>query len=366
MKVKKTRLTFKILSLIICTACLLSSVILLGSCKKKGENASGTPDLEYKLNSAGTEYSVTGYTGNKDEITVPEKYNDIPVVAVADSAFKGNTTIKTVTLPGSVTSIGDEAFAKCTALETINFPAKISTLGYGCFQNCSSLKSVKIPEGVDKLPVALFDGCSALTSVELPASLSVISFVSFIGCDNLMELKVAEGNTTYHSNGNCIIKTEEKTLVIGAGSSVIPTDGSVVTIGENAFYGKKQLSTIAFPECVKLIEQYAFYGCSSLRYARLTGVTAIEDGAFNGCTSLRYVVFPTSLNSIGDIVFSKCVSLNNVYYLGTDTEWKTVSIDSTTLSQLENVSIYYYSATEPETEGNYWYYSGTNIVQWKK
>lgn len=362
MKVKKSRLTFKILTTIICIACLLSSVIILGSCKKEGK---GTPDLRYTLNSEGTEYTVTGYTGKDANVTVPEKYKDLPVVAVAKEAFKGNTTIKTVTLPDSVTTIGDEAFASCTALESINFPKKVTSLGYACFQNCSALVNVTIPDGLKKLPVALFDGCSALYSVELPASLNVINYVSFIGCDNLMEIKVAKDNTTYHSNGNCVIETATKTLVIGAGSSVIPTDGSVVTIGENAFYGKKGLVTLEFPESVKVIEKFAFYDCTSFRYARLSGVTDIKEGAFNRCTSLRYVLFSKDLNNVGETVFTQCNSLKNTYYLGTDLEWRTVSINTSTLNQLESVKHHYYSETKPEAEGNYWYYStnGT-IIQW--
>ena len=358
---KKTGLIFKILTSILCLTCLLSTVLLLNSCGK------GTRKLEYTLNTEGTAYSVTDYKGSKANVTVPAEYKGLPVTSIGEEAFKGNETLKSITLPDSVETLGDKAFADFKNLETIDFPSTLKSINFACFQNCAALTEVTIPDGLTKLPVALFDGCSSLETVNLPASLSSISYVSFIGCDNLENLTIAEGNTTYYSKDNCIIETATKKLVVGAGNSVIPSDGSVTAIGEYAFYGKQMFTTLDLPEAVKVIESFAFFGCSELRYARLAGVTEIGDDAFSDCHSFRYILLPKTLKDLGASVFSKSISLKNVYYLGTAAEWGSVSIKETTAKQLETINVNFYSETKPETEGNFWHYGSDNtLVIWEK
>ena len=68
-----------------------------------------------------------------------------------------------------------------------------------------------------------------------------------------MGITVADGNTVYHSAGNCLIETESKTLVLGCKNSVIPTDGSVTSIGEYAFYGCTSFTSVTIPSSVTSI-----------------------------------------------------------------------------------------------------------------
>jgi hypothetical protein len=130
--------------------------------------AVGTEGLEFTLNDAGTEYSVTGYKGSSSEVVIPTLYNDLPVTSIGDSAFGSCRALTSVEIPNSVTSIGEYAFADCTALESVTIPENVTRIGYDAFSYCSNLTRVifKNPsgwwyscdrEGTDKTDVASSD-----------------------------------------------------------------------------------------------------------------------------------------------------------------------------------------------------------------
>jgi hypothetical protein len=45
-----------------------------------------------------------------------------------------------------------------------------------------------------------------------------------------------------------------------------------------------------------------------------------------------------------------------VYYIGTSDEWSKIDIATEGNSKLTNATLYYYSAVQPTTAGNYWHY----------
>ena len=121
---------------------------------------------------------------------------------------------------------------------------------------------------------------------------------------------------------------------------VITFDGDVTKIGEEAFFGNntdcKNITSIAIPDSVTSIGDYAFYYCPSLtnitipdsvteigiyafcKCTSLTSitipnsVTEIKEGAFSNCTSLTSVTIPDSVTEIGNSAFSNCSSLTSV------------------------------------------------------
>ena len=143
--------------------------------------------------------------------------------------------IKTVQIGDGVTSIGEFAFQDCTSLTSVTIPDGVTSIGYSAFSDCSSLTSITLPASMTSIEAYAFDGCDSLASITLPASVTSIKYSVFRGCDSLKTITVAEGNPVYHSDGNCLIQTAEKKLIVGCQSSVIPTNGSVTSIGEYAF-----------------------------------------------------------------------------------------------------------------------------------
>lgn len=152
--------------------------------------------------------AVMGYEEETETVEIPDAISyekkEYPVEAIAEEAFSGNTTLRSITLPESLRTISTEAFSGCIALQSLDIPAGVSVLGNGVFYDCMELTSCVIGAGITSLPNELFTNCYALKSVELPDSLVSIGSETFWSCEALEELQLPE---------------------------------SVVSIGERAFYG---------------------------------------------------------------------------------------------------------------------------------
>ncbi len=68
----------------------------------------------------GTEYQVIVYIGNATVITVPQEYNNKPIISICERAFYNCTGITSIIIPESVTNICSYAFANWSANQTIN------------------------------------------------------------------------------------------------------------------------------------------------------------------------------------------------------------------------------------------------------
>ena len=224
------------------------------------------------------------------------------VTSIEDSAFRGCNSLTSVTIPNSVTSIGISAFSGCTSLVSVTIPDGVTSIGYGAFWGCTSLTSVIIGNGVTSIGGAAFRDCTSLTSIIIPGSVTSIGDQAFGYCPSLERLTVAPGNPKYHSAGNCVIETATGTLIQGCNNSVIPSDGSVTSIGDYAFRGCTSLTSITIPD----------------------SVTSIGDHAFDNCTALTSIVIPDSVTSIGAYAFAYCDSLTSVTFDGTKAEWNAV------------------------------------------
>ncbi|CAE7884161.1 BSPAL1 [Symbiodinium microadriaticum] len=77
--------------------------------------------------------------------------------------------------------------------------------------------------------------------------------------------------------------------------------------------GKTVQAIFGIPEGIKVIEDEAFAGCSSLAEVIVPdSVTEIGRGAFSDCTSLRTLTIPKSVTQLGAGVFANCISLTSV------------------------------------------------------
>ena len=284
------------------------------------------------------------------------------VTRIGYGAFSGCSGLTSITISGRVTSIGEYAFSGCSGLTSIYYTGDVAGwCGISGLDNLMSRsrtlyiggKEVEgdlvIPDGVTSISNYAFFGCNGLTSITIPDSVKSIGDWAFEDCSGLTSIIVDEGNTKYRSVGNCLIATATKTLVLGCKTSVIPTDGSVKSIGDWAFYNCSGLTSITIPDSVTSIGEHAFDGCEGLTsviignsvksigydaFSRCSGltnitipdsVTSISDCAFYGCTGLTSVIIGNSVKSIGQQAFYNCSGLTSINFNGTKAQWNAIS-----------------------------------------
>jgi hypothetical protein len=116
--------------------------------------------------------------------------------------------------------------------------------------------------------------------------------------------------------------------------TAIRVGNGVTRIGENAFAGCNNLTSIALPHSLKGLGAWAFAGCSSLPAMTLpNSVKGIGRRAFSGCRSLTSIALPDSVTGIGGGAFAYCSNLtdidlpNSVIEIGGGVFWALPPID---------------------------------------
>ena len=109
----------------------------------------------------------------------------------------------------------------------------------------------------------------------------------------------------------------------------ITLPNSVKSIGMGSFTYCKSLTSITLPNSVKSIGMGSFTYCESLSKITLPdSVKIIEAYAFDRCKSLTEITIPNSVKSLGYEVFSHCISLKTITYNGTREKWKKIKKDT--------------------------------------
>ena len=152
-------------------------------------------NFTYGINGEGT-YEITGYTyvGIKEQdVTIPAEIGGREVTGIAADAFKAKKTVKSVTIPATITYIGDFAFYDCDAITSIVIPDNVLEIGVGAFWECDALESVTLPKNLKKISDYTFKNCSALKGVTLPEGLEAIGEAAFWACTSITEIVVPKG-----------------------------------------------------------------------------------------------------------------------------------------------------------------------------
>lgn len=181
-----------------------------------------------------------------------------------------NTTLKSITLPNTITIIGSTAygggFFGFKALETITIPSNC-TLGTSCFRNCTSLNNVRFGQNCVISPQVFF-GCSSLTSINLDG-VTTIGYDAFTDCK--IENIIIPNSVTYIGNG-FLVNT-------GVKSITFEQDGTSPLVLEGASSGFKpgpfrlvSSQKIVFPERLSEL-RYNALGCTAAMTYVFTSTT---------------------------------------------------------------------------------------------
>ncbi|WP_337591164.1 leucine-rich repeat protein [Vescimonas sp.] len=238
-----------------------------------------------------------------------------------------------------------------------------------------SIKTVVIKDGVTTIEEGAFEDCENLTSITIPASVTNIGEDVFSGCSTLARIEVDSENQNYTSLDGVLFSKDLIKIIrypegrsgdytipsnvtsIGnfafkgcAGLTNVIIPNGVTSIGELAFSGCKNLSVVTIPDSVNNIGFYAFSNCKALSSVTLPdGLMSIKGSTFNECSNLISIKIPNSVTQIGWAAFSGCSNLTDVYYDGTEEQWKQVKIDNgNDANYLLNAATIHFKEPEPQ------------------
>ena len=180
--------------------------------------------------------TITGYKGNNSDVVIPSSIGGKTVRYIGDSAFSGNTALKSVIIPEGITYIGTYAFKDCTSLESISIPNSVKSVGRTILGNTKWLSDqsstfVIIGDGV------LIKINSKDSNISVPNGVKYISNVFYyIGTVENITLPSSVWGLGEFSFAVCL-KLQSVTV-----------PASVTTISENAFYQCSALKSIVTPE----------------------------------------------------------------------------------------------------------------------
>ena len=297
----------------------------IGICSKYFENTSSNDNPLLGSNGQpilGGNSSLLPSLGDESQ----SLYGDVE----SGGVFEHCSSLNSISIPNSVTNIGDRAFAECTSLTNVMMTDNVKNIGHQAFYKCTSLDDIILPKELSYMGFGAFAECSSLQDIEIPGTLGELLDGAFYNCTSLTNVLIGEGvkrlgwGSWYNSGADSI------------GVSSSDTYG--------LFENCNRLTRFVIPSTVSFIDEWVFEGCTSIkdltisnyllqRYGimffpsyrdieklTITGQSKdlgnaeskiVWNYGFNECISLRDVEIGEGVVGL-DCAFERCSSLENI------------------------------------------------------
>ena len=239
------------------------------------------------------------------------------VTSIANNAFNGTTTLRSITIPATITAMGDSAFYKCSTLAEVHISSieswcNMNLTGYystptyyarNLFLNDEEITELVVPDGVTEIKDFVFFNCDGFTTATMPNSVLTIGKCAFANCSNMTSVAIGESITSIGSAAfeDC------RSLV----TARVPD--SVVNLGGSVFSRCDGLTSVIIGNSVKRLESFLFYSCDRLQTVTIgNSVTDIVGNSFSYCTGLLSLTIPRSVAKIDELAFDDCYRLTSI------------------------------------------------------
>lgn len=206
-------------------------------------------------------------------------YAQVEANKIGRRMFANCIFLKEIRLPATVTIIDKEAFKGATSLHTVSYIDAVEEIEWGAFEGCTSLYDIELPNGLKVIRGEAFKDCIALRAVVFPSSL------------------VDLGSNAYENTGIRYLNV------------TIPEDDQA--IGNQVFKDCKRLERVSLYGDYLTLKYGLFEGCTALQSVRILSpqVHTIQRSAFQGCTSLVELHLPRSVSYIQMDALVGCTAL---------------------------------------------------------
>ena len=231
---------------------------------------------------------------------------------IAGGALVYPENLSSITIPASVTNIGSDAFDG-DYYWSCSFDVNIRDLSAWCrieFENeCSNplwsntslylngqeVTDLEIPDDITEIKDYAFYDLDSLRSAKIPGSVKTVGNNAFFDCESLSNVSIENG---------------------------------VERIGECAFY-ETAVKNIILPDSVTEIGSGAFSYCPLSSVIIGNGVETVHERAFSSCSGLRTIKIGRNLKTVEANAFSGLQNFPEIFFAGSEAEWKNITIDKT-------------------------------------
>lgn len=261
-------------------------------------------------------------------VSVPEGVEDL------SGTFEGCLNLTEVYLGRNLTSVSGDTFSD-TALNDVYFSGTQTLWDEHMLDNYSEelANAVKHFGTTDDVPLTgislnrsiltLKEGASATLKVRYAPADTTETGVRWSSSDTNVATVRYDGKVTAGEAGTAVITAKSYYGNISASCTVTVTAAppewmTYDVYSQSVRCNDTSVTSVTVPATymglpVKMIEDYAFSGCASLRSVTIEdGVQEIGSSTFSGCSWLQSVTIPASVTRIGNSAFNNCYRLESV------------------------------------------------------
>lgn len=313
-------------------------------------------------------YACHGLT----EVIIPDS-----VTTIDEDAFCSCRGLTNVSIGKGVTTINRRAFSYCDNLTSVTIPESVTAIEETVFSGCENLSSITVDSdseyfandeyGVlfnkDKTMLIQYPAGSTETNYTIPDSVIKLCEESFLDCFNLERVTIPDSITTI---GRCAFSYYKQTIKLyysgtsnqwnemlgnNADTADFLTNNYVIhcidktlypsgVCGDNLAWSYDTHSntlTISGTGTMYNYEYDELSGFGSYPWVVFAydvehviikdGATSIGVCAFVDCQNLIDIQLSDSITLIDEDAFAYCYNLKDVYFTGTEEQWKSISID---------------------------------------
>ena len=255
--------------------------------------------------------------------------DDREVIAVADNAFKDNKNLQKVSFDRfmymsgrtqGVKTIGSYAFAGCDKLVEVDFTSGnvnpiIDKIGECAFLDCKSLKSVTLPMSVTSIGDHAFGYVTDGKNFSLDPDFVIYGYTGSAAEEYAKNNGIKFESIGYKGFDYNVIAADDESGLTGFAEITayrgldnyvdIPEtldNAPVRIIGEGAFAGNCVMDSVHIPKTVMYIKDKAFRGCEqldSLYMSEAVNLVHIGNYAFAECSNIRRILIKENMKYIG-------------------------------------------------------------------
>ena len=296
-----------------------------------------------------TAVTIEGIKAHAEVIYIPSSYDGLEVM-VGRSAFENEESLKRVYVGAAVT-IAEGAFAGSGVTDVYlnggNYSIKNSALYNGntlLFLLAGASGDYVVSDDTSKIAAYAFADRKNITSVTIPSSVSAVGARAFADCAEGLKITLqALPGGNFHADWNCksydgeekfsydlhssgksaegyvyVLRGGRAYILDYVGSEselVLPRtiDGCALVGIERAAFAESEITGIVFPDTLQYIGESAFSGCGYLTSVEFPlSLQSLGASAFAGCVSLEKAVFTSSSTIVASAAFADCLSLSEV------------------------------------------------------